>query len=502
MTQVDASTNSSVPLSHGLTGLHLAVLANDYAKVRKIVGDGEIGIDVPTATGTTALMLAALYGRSNIFFFLAGYNASSTMKDSYQYSARHYVDPQSPFLKDLIREYNTIASSEPDRAGRRHISRELKARRHERKEAYDLGRARGRAEAQAQAKSRDQAQIQLQTSANMDHLNIQQPSKDSSLHLVFLRSLDGKLQVVMEGRQVAIAEHGTIGRKCTGFIYAGDENDSYKFAISGWGRAIQDKNAVFRNVLNSREYTELAMRVAALFDFELKSSNYDLFLKMLTQKTGLIFRCQSHDWYTYGKRSKLRPLPNGSCEQVTEATKGSGLDDDEDIFEDEIGIFDSDDIMETNLQGIFEDHEGKSLMARDDPVTSATPSNARPVIMRQQVLREPVYFEKRGSPVDEEPKHVDPGYYKPNVTPTSKKAQALPTPESHTRLTEIPRITVSSVEDILQSREEDGVRLFLVKWKGYPPDNNTWEPERNLINASDAINKFWEELRAAESNDG
>lgn len=55
------------------------------------------------------------------------------------------------------------------------------------------------------------------------------------------------------------------------------------------------------------------------------------------------------------------------------------------------------------------------------------------------------------------------------------------------------------VEEILQFREEDGVRLFLVKWKGYEPDNNTWEPEKNLVNASDAIGKFWEELRAAES---
>lgn len=54
------------------------------------------------------------------------------------------------------------------------------------------------------------------------------------------------------------------------------------------------------------------------------------------------------------------------------------------------------------------------------------------------------------------------------------------------------------VEDILQSREDDGVRLFLVKWKGYPPDNNTWEPESNLTNASDAICKFWEELNVTQ----
>ncbi|KAG6365779.1 hypothetical protein INS49_007390 [Diaporthe citri] len=602
MTQVDASTNSSVPLSHGLTALHLAVLANDYRKVRKIIGDGEVGIDVPTATGTTALMLAALYGRSNIFFFLAGYNASSTMKDSYHYSARHYVDPQSPFLKDLIREYNTIASSEPDRVGRRHIFRELKARRHERREAYDLGLARGRAEAQAQAKSRDQAQIQLQTSVNVDHFNAQPPPKDPSLHLAFLRSLDGKQQVVMEGRQVATAEHGTIGRKCTGFIYAGDENDSHKFAVSGWGRAIQDKNAVFRNVLDNKDYTELVKRVATLIGFELKGNHFDhhflgspsekkgtfvachsekqlavfvltkalshvfgtksltanninllkdqlnklppglretvihldhklvcgscvQFLQLLTQKTGLVFRCKSHDWYTYGKRPQLRHLPDGSYRQIPESTSYSGPNENMDIIEDEIGIFDTDGIMEAAVQSDSAGQEGDGFMVPSDSVTPSTPSNRRPGLARQLVLRAPTDFEKRGSPVFEEPKYDATRYSVPDVTPPSKNAQELPTPQSqsHTRLTEVPRITISpsplgvsstfgpqtdsmspsmsqeyEVEEILQSKEENGVHLYLVKWKGYQHDSNTWEPETNLTNASDTIGKFWEELNAIQ----
>lgn len=55
------------------------------------------------------------------------------------------------------------------------------------------------------------------------------------------------------------------------------------------------------------------------------------------------------------------------------------------------------------------------------------------------------------------------------------------------------------VEEILQSKEENGVRLFLVKWNGYSQDSNTWEPEKNLCNASEAIRKFWEELHAARS---
>lgn len=273
MAQPDANTNSSVLDSHALTDLHLAVLANDYHRVRKIVGDGEIGVDVPNATGTTALMLAALYGRSRIFFFLTGYNASPTMKDSYQYTAQHYAELRSPFLKGLIRDYSTTAFGEPEKVGRHLILRQLKARRHERNKSYHRGFAAGYAQAQAQAKAQTR-QIQPQASVNMDNPNAQQPLQDPSVRLVFLRSLNGREQEVGEFRRIATAEHGHIGRKCTGFICAADVNDSHKFAVSGWGRA-EDKNAVYRNVLDNKDYTELIIRVAALLDFELHSTCFD-----------------------------------------------------------------------------------------------------------------------------------------------------------------------------------------------------------------------------------
>lgn len=196
-----------------------------------------------------------------------------------------------------------------------------------------------------------------------------------------------------------------------------------------------------------------------------------------------------------------------------------------DIIEDELGIFDTDGITEYALQSDPVVQEGDGFMVPFDSVTPSTASNHRTGLARQLVLRSPTDYEKRGSPVFEEPKYDTIRYSVPDVTPPSKKAQALPNPQSHTRLPEVPRITIYpsplvtspvlgpqtnnmspsmsqeyEVEDILQSREEDGVRLFLVKWKGYPPDNNTWEDEKNLTNASDAIGKFWEELRAVQSH--
>ena len=37
------------------------------------------------------------------------------------------------------------------------------------------------------------------------------------------------------------------------------------------------------------------------------------------------------------------------------------------------------------------------------------------------------------------------------------------------------------VEAILKSKEEEGKRLYLIKWKGYDQEeDNTWEPEENI----------------------
>jgi len=46
------------------------------------------------------------------------------------------------------------------------------------------------------------------------------------------------------------------------------------------------------------------------------------------------------------------------------------------------------------------------------------------------------------------------------------------------------------VESILDSRRRGRGYQFLIKWKGFPTSENTWEPERNLTNCSELLEDF------------
>ncbi|XP_030765551.1 chromobox protein homolog 1-like [Sitophilus oryzae] len=48
---------------------------------------------------------------------------------------------------------------------------------------------------------------------------------------------------------------------------------------------------------------------------------------------------------------------------------------------------------------------------------------------------------------------------------------------------------------------KDGKRDFLVSWKGYPPAQNSWEPEENM-DCKDLINKFMLKVEAAKQFEG
>ncbi|KAF8691052.1 Chromo (CHRromatin Organization MOdifier) domain, partial [Rhizoctonia solani] len=51
------------------------------------------------------------------------------------------------------------------------------------------------------------------------------------------------------------------------------------------------------------------------------------------------------------------------------------------------------------------------------------------------------------------------------------------------------------VEGIMDAKERNGKWFFKVKWKGYSPEENMWEPWENLKNAGKILKKYKEDMK-------
>lgn len=89
------------------------------------------------------------------------------------------------------------------------------------------------------------------------------------------------------------------------------------------------------------------------------------------------------------------------------------------------------------------------------------------------------------------------------VTPTKG---SLPSAATKQQVAEVKVIDLESedepsgdsefeVERVLAKRTRKGVLQYLVKWKDWTDENNTWESEENLTSAAEAINEFNEKFR-------
>jgi hypothetical protein len=56
---------------------------------------------------------------------------------------------------------------------------------------------------------------------------------------------------------------------------------------------------------------------------------------------------------------------------------------------------------------------------------------------------------------------------------------------------EVPTEDIYTVEAILNHRGPEHKREFLIKWKGFPTESNTWEPESNLLTCQNLLQKYW-----------
>jgi hypothetical protein len=50
------------------------------------------------------------------------------------------------------------------------------------------------------------------------------------------------------------------------------------------------------------------------------------------------------------------------------------------------------------------------------------------------------------------------------------------------------------VEEIVDSERRPNGRFYRVKWKGYSPESNTWEPKANLEHAEEILKKYHQKL--------
>src|SRR3979490_2749808 len=60
-----------------------------------------------------------------------------------------------------------------------------------------------------------------------------------------------------------------------------------------------------------------------------------------------------------------------------------------------------------------------------------------------------------------------------------------------------PKGVEYEVEEVLDSRMRRGVLQYLVKWMGYPREENSWVPERNMRNAKKKTQEFHRRFPAA-----
>ena len=56
------------------------------------------------------------------------------------------------------------------------------------------------------------------------------------------------------------------------------------------------------------------------------------------------------------------------------------------------------------------------------------------------------------------------------------------------------------IERVLAERKRGRRKEYLVAWRGYPPEENTWEP-RNAVRDTEALQRFVEQQRAAAPED-
>ena len=58
---------------------------------------------------------------------------------------------------------------------------------------------------------------------------------------------------------------------------------------------------------------------------------------------------------------------------------------------------------------------------------------------------------------------------------------------------------MKQVEKILSQRVTHGKKKYLIRWKGFGPEEDSWEPSKNLIGCNELLKEFHRVAEATKS---
>jgi hypothetical protein len=88
---------------------------------------------------------------------------------------------------------------------------------------------------------------------------------------------------------------------------------------------------------------------------------------------------------------------------------------------------------------------------------------------------------------------IHPVFNESLLTPYQKPKYAIQRKNTRPEAVTVQGKEEYEVEEILNSKKNRGARAtlrYLVKWKGYPITEATWEPKSNVVHAKEAVNNF------------
>ncbi|XP_014368867.2 chromobox protein homolog 1 [Papilio machaon] len=141
----------------------------------------------------------------------------------------------------------------------------------------------------------------------------------------------------------------------------------------------------------------------------------------------------------------------------------------------------------------------------DDDIISSTNGSGSVHNEEKQDLEQSVEDNEKQSVSDNDDKSPDDTSDVEKKPDSSKKGKSKKTKSKKKKATKAKKADEDEeeyeVEEVIDSKRIRGKLYYLIRWKGYSADNDTWEPE-NTLSCPELINKFNEEKENSKDEVG